>query len=124
MNMSIGASEAIEPTSLMVDSSYWLTVTVLLCAMAVGSVGLLPILLIPAAKLKAKADNILEAPWLRTMLGMACGGLLGNVFLHLLPEAMMLASKQSLQLQVVTGNGCREIAPFAAIQKQLIAIAT
>eukprot|EP00045_Choanoeca_perplexa_P004433 m.38033 g.38033 ORF g.38033 m.38033 type:complete len:308 (+) comp12571_c0_seq1:266-1189(+) len=97
--MAETALPTVESTSLMVDSESWVTLTVLLCAAAVGSVGLLPIWLIPAAKMQSKAEDILEAPWLRSMLGIACGGLLGNVFLHLLPEAMMLASKESLSLR-------------------------
>ena len=60
---------------LRLNSSPWLYAFV--CSTVVGLSGLVPVLLIQKASEKS----------LRFMLAFGCGGLLGDVFLHLLPEA-------------------------------------
>lgn len=54
-------------------------------SLTIGLVGILPLFLISTDD-KLLQDGKLTAS-LRTMLGLACGGLLGNAFLHILPEA-------------------------------------
>jgi zinc transporter 13 len=53
-------------------------------SLMVGAVGVLPLFLFSNNDDKAAGGQMAG---LRTMLGCACGGLLGNTFLHLLPES-------------------------------------
>lgn len=42
--------------------------------------------------------------WLRTMLGFACGGLLGDVFFHILPEVASLSNCSTLNRHQALGE--------------------
>ena len=53
-------------------------------ALVIGLVGLLPVLVIPLASRAALSDAMPAN--MRRLVGLAAGGLLGDVFLHILPE--------------------------------------
>ena len=57
----------------------------------VGLSGVLPLILVPASKSGA---NTVSEDNLKYLLGFAVGGLLGDVFLHLLPETYQHVSSQ------------------------------
>eukprot|EP00055_Hartaetosiga_balthica_P004653 m.12555 g.12555 ORF g.12555 m.12555 type:complete len:320 (+) comp4016_c0_seq1:83-1042(+) len=59
-------------------------IPVMICASAVGLVGLLPLLILPFKQYSSA--NPSTSLTLRWMLGMSCGGLLANVCFHILPE--------------------------------------
>ncbi len=53
-------------------------------SLLVGLIGVLPLFIIPLADSHKLNDAMPRN--LRMLLGLACGGLLGDVFLHILPE--------------------------------------
>ena len=69
-------------------------------ALVVGSTGIFPLLIFPAEAGKSMRDGI-SASKLRILLSFAAGGLLGDVFLHLLPESWMyIGNNQYGHLQI------------------------
>lgn len=71
---------------LVKNKSYQIWILSILASCTIGFCGILPLVIIPldsGAKQNQKGDSKL----LRLLLSFAVGGLLGDVFLHLLPEA-------------------------------------
>lgn len=73
-------------TRLPTNWSQWLGA--LLGSVMVGLTGVLPLLMVPA-----KDTSSVSEENLKYMLGFAVGGLLGDVFLHLLPETYQQVCK-------------------------------
>ncbi len=57
------------------------------CASLVGLSGLFPVLVITFSSSSSSSRNDDDIKISRRLLGFACGGLLGDVFLHLIPDA-------------------------------------
>lgn len=74
-----------------VTSDVWLGAVI--GSLTIGLVGILPLFLISTDDKLLKDGKL--TPTLRTMLGFACGGLLGNAFLHILPEAYATTKAQT-----------------------------
>ena len=78
---------------IMENESTWLDWTsAILGSFLVGTSGIIPLVLIPAQKLQSddknsKEDSVANNKSLNRQLSFAVGGLLGDVFLHLLPES-------------------------------------
>ena len=53
----------------------------------VGLSGIVPLILLPSSNKQKKSDEVLAKRNLNRQLSFAVGGLLGDVFLHLVPEA-------------------------------------
>jgi len=73
----------IEQLPLDVESRWFQWMGAVIGAMLVGSTGVLPLLVVPNTVGQEGEDKTK----LNSMLGFAVGGLLGDVFLHLLPES-------------------------------------
>ncbi|KAK7591226.1 hypothetical protein V9T40_002839 [Parthenolecanium corni] len=76
------------------DSQYQSWLMALVASVLVGLSGIVPLLVIPVDS-TATLKNGSGAKTLRVLLSFAVGGLLGDVFLHLLPEAWESRSSQS-----------------------------
>lgn len=59
----------------------------LIGAALIGCAGIFPLLVIPPSSDNKEIKNPADSKFLKTLLSFAVGGLLGDVFLHLLPEA-------------------------------------
>ena len=70
-------------TRLPAHWSQWCGAVV--ASVMVGLTGVLPLILVPA-KITADDSAVVSEENLKYLLGFAVGGLLGDVFLHLLPE--------------------------------------
>eukprot|EP01006_Ploeotia_vitrea_P007362 TRINITY_DN16821_c0_g1_i1.p1 TRINITY_DN16821_c0_g1~~TRINITY_DN16821_c0_g1_i1.p1 ORF type:complete len:272 (+),score=16.23 TRINITY_DN16821_c0_g1_i1:43-858(+) len=70
---------------LLLDSAW---ITALVFTAGIGIVPVFIILLIPLIKYDKKGVPSIRVPLLRTLLGFAAGGLLGDAILHLLPHAV------------------------------------
>jgi len=79
MDYILSAPEVL--TRLPINWTQW--VGAVLGSVMVGLSGVLPLFLVPANK---KGGNTVSDENLKYLLGFAVGGLLGDVFLHLLPE--------------------------------------
>jgi len=73
----------VEQLPLDVESRWFQWMGAVIGAMLVGSTGVLPLLVVPNTVGQEGEDKTK----LNSMLGFAVGGLLGDVFLHLLPES-------------------------------------
>ena len=78
-------------TRLPTNWSQWLGAV--LGSVLVGLAGVLPLAVVPASKLGGGAG---AEDGLKYMLGFAAGGLLGDVFLHLLPETYQHVRSSSI----------------------------
>lgn len=92
-------------TSSMDPESWQPWIGSVIGSMLVGLSGVVPLLLFPdSSKLKASETPLEQSPSFRLLLSFAVGGLLGDVFLHLLPEAWHMtrrgddSSRELLQL--------------------------
>ncbi|CAL9701585.1 unnamed protein product [Knipowitschia caucasica] len=85
----------------------------LLCSITVGLCGIIPLLVIPieaCAAVKTEAGS----QRLKQLLSFAIGGLLGDVFLHLLPEAWALSGSSVSKQNHYTSQGFWLIAGLLA----------
>lgn len=81
----VNGSVADEMDEHAADDSFFLSCVAILASLVIGAVGILPLCIVP---LDAKLDeNGTLSGRLRILLGFACGSLLSDVFLHILPEA-------------------------------------
>jgi zinc transporter 13 len=92
-----------------VTSEVWLGAVI--GSLTVGLVGILPLFLISTDDKLLKDGKL--TPTLRTMLGFACGGLLGNAFLHILPEAYATTKAQTRRGNSVAFLGLVPVSPTA-----------
>lgn len=70
------------------SGSTWLHWTsAILGSFIVGLSGIVPLILLPSSNKQKKSDEVLAKRNLNRQLSFAVGGLLGDVFLHLVPEA-------------------------------------
>ena len=78
-------------TRLPTNWSQWLGAV--LGSVLVGLAGVLPLAVVPASKVGGGA---VSEDSLKYLLGFAAGGLLGDVFLHLLPETYQHVRRSSI----------------------------
>eukprot|EP00729_Bicosta_minor_P002177 gene2177-34388_t len=96
-----GADSADRSADLKCDDEAWWGA--IAGSLLVGAVGVLPLFLLSFGNGVAESG---ESGGLRVMLGCACGGLLGNTFLHLLPESYANINAILMQNE---GNGKQPI---------------
>ncbi|XP_053305733.1 zinc transporter ZIP13 [Spea bombifrons] len=112
VSLSLGLSEACTPGSRACENASLSSVDAWICSMIgsllVGFSGVFPLLVVPIeAGAALKSDG--GSKRLNQLLSFAIGGLLGDVFVHLLPEAWAYTcsattgSSQSLQQQRLLG---------------------
>ena len=86
-------------TRLPTNWTQWLGAV--LGSVLVGLAGVLPLAVVPASKLGGAGTE----DGLKYMLGFAAGGLLGDVFLHLLPETYQHVRSSSIYIKLQCTKG-------------------
>lgn len=85
--LKVSSSDPLVPSVSSTSTKFDIWLMSLGSALAISLTGVIPLFLIPSADLDSSVGSKKPSQRLRLMLAFAVGGLLGDVFLHLLPEA-------------------------------------